>query len=83
MGGTVPGRADVPAPMDESEQIRVQQDAINEATFSNLNIQYDQAQRDVNFLGQALERAQVREKVLGAAMNVLNAPQQAPSLRSA
>lgn len=77
------GTRATPADMDPTEQQRVEQEGINEATFSNLQIQYDQACRDTNQLGQALERAQMREKVLGAAMNVLNAPQQAPSLRSA
>lgn len=62
---------------EETDLVRMQQEKINEGIFSMLNTQHEEAVRDVNFLEQALRAACSRERVLGAAMSVLNEPQQA------
>lgn len=74
-GNSVPGRGDQAA--SDTDIVRNYQASINESTFSELSARYDEAQRDEEFLSQALECARVRRRVLEAAMGVLNEPQQA------
>lgn len=77
---TVPGRGSgTKQEMEPADQVREGQCRTNEILFSALTTQHDQAARDVNYLEQALDAARTRERVLGAAMKVLNEPQQAPS----
>lgn len=68
-----------PGPIHTLES-RDQQQHINEAVFSDLQVNYDNAARDVDALETALRAALLREQVLGAAMAKLNEPQQAPPI---
>lgn len=75
--------AGVPKQGFDTSDLRDHQAALNEASFTQLNDQFQSAQRDEEMLEQALTSARTRRMVLEAAMNVLNAPAQAtaPSLR--
>lgn len=66
----------------QSQIIKEQQTLINEGTFTTLSAQYDEARRTADNLREALERAETRERILGGAIDRLNAPQTPqPSLR--
>lgn len=80
MEGQVPDKA---IPMIDAATMRDQEQNANERIFSRLSAEYDDVNRACEFLEQALYSARTRQQVLAAAMDVLNAPQQAaaPSLR--
>lgn len=60
---------------------RDEQAAHNEAVFAQLRNQHETACRDVEALESALSCAQARGKVLGAAIQQLDAPTQTPPIR--
>lgn len=79
---TIPGR-ETTTPYVDAGNMRDQEGAINEQTFSRLATEYDDVNRTCEFLEQALHCARTRQQVLSAAMEVLNAPAKtvAPSVR--
>lgn len=80
MEGQIPGGS--PKGIDVAEAAMVAQQEKNEKHFSSLNESFNEAEREVNYLRQALTSAEVRLQVLSAAVDRLNAPQAAtPSIR--
>lgn len=67
--------------MADSATQRDRQGSINESTFGQIGAMHSEAERDCNFLSEALRMAEARREVLGAALERLNAPQTATSLR--
>lgn len=63
--------------VDVAEAVMVAQQEKNEQQFEALNQAYNEAEREVNYLRQALNSAEVRLQVLSAAVERLNAPQAA------
>lgn len=68
------GMGEVAREITPSENLRDDQMKVNEMTFQNLQIQYNDAEHDVNTLSGALEAARLRLSVVGAAVDYLNQP---------
>lgn len=64
------------------EMMREAQNSLNEGTFTELQRSYEETNRAVNELEQALSAARFRQAVYAAAIDHLNAPTNPqPSLR--
>jgi len=86
MEGQVPGRTaikqDVSQELMAAETMADVQNALNDNTFTSLTHRYEETNRMVNFLENALDSAKSRQAVLAAAIDRLNAPTNLqPSLR--
>jgi len=86
MEGQVPGRTaikqDVSQELMAAEAMADVQHALNDKAFTHLTQDYEETNRTVNFLENALNSARHRQVVLCAAIDQLNVPTDPqPSLR--